>query len=181
MQNTMFFSETSLGTYRLNNKFHLKSHFVLPETFNEINEFCWLLRDGASDLVEKFVKSDFSTNLCKKEKRALHTLVTQKNRVHVINDTDKNLGPANADKSDVIKECKRQLYDVDTYLTSSKEEMELFLLKNIELLRRIMDRHFYLGNCSQKEKEFLLSHVHTFVILYVQNVHQPPQDLTISI
>ena len=134
MQNKMFFSETSPGTFKLNKQFHLKTHFVSKETFNEVDEFCWLLRDGISNLVEKFIKSDFSTNLCKKEKRALHTLVTEKNRVHVINDTDKNLGPANADKSDVIKECKRQLYDVDTYLKLSKEEMELFLLKNIALL-----------------------------------------------
>ena len=160
MQNSMFFSETSLEMYCLDNQFNLKSHFVLPETFNEVNEFCWLLRDGISNLVEKFIKSDFSTNLCKKEKRALHTLVTEKNRVHVINDTDKNLGPANADKSDGIKECKRQLYDVDTYLKLSKEEMEMFLLKNIALLRGTVGHHFYLGNCSQKEKEFLLSNVH---------------------
>ena len=46
-------------------------------------------------------------NLSVKEKRALHKLITEKNKIHVINDTDKNLGPANADKSDVIKECKR--------------------------------------------------------------------------
>ena len=164
MQNKMFFSESSPGTYQLNKQFHLKTYFVSKETFNEVDEFCWLLRDGISDLVEKYVKFDSTTNLCKKEKRALHTLVTEKNRVHVINDTDKNLGPASADKSDVIRECKRQLYDVDTYLKLSKEEMELFLIKNIELLRRTVDRHFYMGNCSQKEKEFLLSHVQTFVI-----------------
>ena len=57
MQNAMFFSETSPGTYRLNNKFHLKSHFVSPETFNEVNEFCWLLRDGISDLMRLHIKS----------------------------------------------------------------------------------------------------------------------------
>jgi len=78
MQNNMFFSETSPGTYHLNKKFHLKSHFVSPETFNEVNEFCWLLRDGINDLVEKFIKSDSTSNLGKKEKRALHKLVTEK-------------------------------------------------------------------------------------------------------
>ena len=40
----------------------------------------------------------------------------------------------------------------------------MILLKNIALLRGTVERHFYLGNCSQKEKEFLLSHVQTFVI-----------------
>ena len=63
MQNVMCFSEMSLGTYQLNKQFHLKTHFVSKETFNEVDEFCWLLRDGISDLVEKFVKSDFSSNL----------------------------------------------------------------------------------------------------------------------
>ena len=66
-------------------------------------------------MVIKFIKHDSTSNLCEKEKRALHKLVTENNRVHVINDTDKNLGPANADKTDVINECKRQLYDVVTY------------------------------------------------------------------
>ena len=106
MQNSMFFSETSPGTFRLDKQFHLKSHFVLKETFNEVHEFCWLLRDGISDLVIKFIKHDSTSNLCEKEKRALHKLVTENNCVHVINDTDKNLGPANTDKSDVINECK---------------------------------------------------------------------------
>ena len=98
------------------------------------------------------------------EKRALCKLITEKNKIHVVNDTDKNLGPANADKSDVIKECKRQLYDVNTYLKLSKEEMELFLLKNIALRRGTVERHFYLGNCTQKEKEFLLSNVCNYII-----------------
>ena len=160
----MFFSEISPGTYRLDNKFHLKSHFVSPETFNEVNEFCWLLRDGISDLVENIIKHDSSSNLGKKEKRALHTLVTEKNRIQVINDTDKNLGPANADKSDVINECKRQLYDVDTYVKLSLEKMEKFLQDSIAALRRTVNRHFYLGNCSQKEKEFLLSNVFNYAI-----------------
>ena len=119
---------------------------------------------GISDLIEKFIKPDSTSNLGKKEKRALHKLVKEKNRIHVINDTDKNLGPANADKSDVIKECKRQLYDVDTYNKLSFEEMKLFLQKSIAALRRTVERHFYLGNCSQKEKEFLLSNVFNYAI-----------------
>ena len=72
-----------------------------------------------------------------KKKRALHKLVTEKNKIHVINDTDKNLGPANADKSDVINKCKRQLFDVSTYLKLSKTEMETFLIKSIAKLRML--------------------------------------------
>ena len=79
-------------------------------------------------------------------------MVTERNRVHVINDTDKNLGPANTVKSDVIGECKRQLFDVTTYLKLSKEEMETFLTKSIEALRRTVEHHFYVENCSQKSK-----------------------------
>ena len=91
------------------------------------------------------MKFDVTSNLSGKEKRALHKLITEKNKTYVVNDTDKNLGPANADKPDVIKECKRQLYDVDTYNKLSFEEMKLFLQKSITALRRTVERHFYLG------------------------------------
>ena len=43
-------------------------------------------------------------------------------------------------------------------------EMETFLIKNIAKLRMVVEHPFYLGNCSQKEKEFLLSNVHNYVI-----------------
>ena len=99
---------------------------MAKESSKEIDEFCWQLRDGINDIVENLAKSDINSNLSVKEKRALHKLITEKNKIHVINDTDKNLGPANADKSDVIKECKRQLFDVLTYLKLSKEEVEIF-------------------------------------------------------
>ena len=107
LQNSLFFVETTPGTYCLNKQFRLKNYFVARESSNEIDEFCWQLRDGINDIVEKLAKHDVSSNLSGKEKRALHKLITEKNKIHVINDTDKNLGPANADKSDIIKECKR--------------------------------------------------------------------------
>ena len=74
----MYFLETSLGTFRLDKQFHLKSNFVSKDTFNEIDEFCWQRRDGISEIVENQVKYDSTTNLCKKEKRALHTLIAEK-------------------------------------------------------------------------------------------------------
>ena len=77
MQNNMFFSETSPGTYHLNKKFHLKSHFVSPETFNEVNEFCWLLRDGISDLVEK-TSIMIPRQTCVKKKKEHFTLWLQR-------------------------------------------------------------------------------------------------------
>ena len=44
-------------------------------------EFCWQLRDGINDIVEKLAKYDVSTNLSEKEKRALHKLITEKNKI----------------------------------------------------------------------------------------------------
>ena len=54
-------------------------------------------------------------NLSNQEKRALKMLIKNRNVKICIDDTDKNLGPISADKSDVIKECHRQLYDIITY------------------------------------------------------------------
>ena len=54
-------------------------------------------------------------NLSNKEKRSLKMLIKNRNVKVCIDDTDKNLGPISADKSDVIKECHRQLYDIITY------------------------------------------------------------------
>jgi len=51
-----------------------------------------------------------------------------------------------------------------TYSKLSFEEMELFIRKCIMTLRNTVNRHFYLGNCSQKEKDFLLSNVYNYAI-----------------
>ena len=112
----------------------------------------------------KSYQYDISSNLSSKQKRALHKLIAEKNKVHVINDTGKNLGPANADKCDVIMECKRQLLDVATYLKLSTEEVKTFLEKCIFELQRVVNFHFYTGSCSQKEKEFIWSNVSNYVI-----------------
>ena len=45
--------------------------------------------------------------------------------MHDINEMDKNLGPANADKYVVIMECKRQLFDVVTEKVSSDKVQTL--------------------------------------------------------
>ena len=68
-------------------------------------------------------------NLSNKEFSELQKIVVNKNVVHVVNDTDKNLGAVVADKKDVIAECKRQLYDIKTYLKLSMEEMEILIAK----------------------------------------------------
>ena len=56
-------------------------------------------------------------------------LYDNKNKVHLINDTDKNLEAAIADKEDVIFECKRQLFDINTRIKLSLEKMEMLISK----------------------------------------------------
>ena len=89
----------------------------------EIDEFCHKIRDGISDIIES--KNILNKqNLSKLEFSALQFLMEMKNQKFIINDSNKNLGAAAAEKEDVIKECKRQLYDINTYLRLSWEEVE---------------------------------------------------------
>ena len=41
LQNNLVFSETTPGTFCLDKQFHLKTHFVAKDTYNEVDEFCW--------------------------------------------------------------------------------------------------------------------------------------------
>ena len=64
----MFFVETTPGTYCLNKQFRLKNYFVARESSNEIDDFCWQLRDGINDIIDNLTKHDVSSNLSGKEK-----------------------------------------------------------------------------------------------------------------
>ena len=50
-----------------------------------------------------------------------------KNKSKVINNTDKNMGAADTDKTYIILECVTQLGDVKTYLKISEEEVKQFI------------------------------------------------------
>ena len=76
----MYFSETTLGTFCLDKQFHLKSHFCGKDTYNEVDEICWQLREGINELIENQVRFDINSNLSGKEKRALHKLVPEKTK-----------------------------------------------------------------------------------------------------
>ena len=65
-----------------------------------------------------------------KEKKALNRLIQNRNVEICVNDTDKNLGAISADKEDVILECRRQLYDVITYI-GKKQKILLIKLSLI--------------------------------------------------
>jgi hypothetical protein len=67
--------------------------------------------------------------MSKKEFSALQNVMEAKNENQVIDDSDKNLKAVMADKEDVVIECKRQLYDISTYVKLSFEEMEILVAK----------------------------------------------------
>ena len=99
-----------------------------------------------------------------KEKSALRLLKIHRNQTVVLNDTDKNVGPAAADTTKVIEECKRQLYDKEVYKFLNEEQAKQFV-KEIQIrLRNIVSRHKKNGICSTKEAEFLLSKMNNFDI-----------------
>ena len=77
-----------------------------------------------------------------------------KNKDQVINDSDKNLGAIMADKTDVVKECQRQLYDIKTYIKLSLEEMEILIAKIKSELSEIVGKYKSNNLCSTKEKRF---------------------------
>ena len=81
-----------------------------------------------------------------------------------INDTDKNLGSISTDKSDVIKECQRQLYDIITYNKISWEQAKQPIAKIKLDLKRIVNKHMIKGSCSKFEAKFLLSKIDSFSI-----------------
>ena len=88
----MFFVETTPRMSCLKKQFCLKNHHVAKDTFNETDEFCWQLKDGINDIVENQIKFDCSVNLSTKN----GTSQIDCGKVHVFNDMDKNVEPANA-------------------------------------------------------------------------------------
>ena len=56
-------------------------------------------------------------------------------------DMDKNLGPISKDKSDVIKECQRHLYDIITYNKISWEQAKQPIEKVKNVLRKTVNKH----------------------------------------
>ena len=109
MTNKMFFEETKPGVFERNKNLHIKSNRWVNAQYNEIDNFCFNLRDGILNIFEH-VNLEVSKNLFDNEFSELLKLKKLKNKDQVINDSDKNLGAVKADKMDVVKECQRQLY-----------------------------------------------------------------------
>ena len=124
-----------------NKNFHIKSNRWVDEQYNEIDNFCFKLRDGITNPFENF-PLETKQNLSNKEFFELQNIRNLKNKTKVINDSDKNLGAVMADKTDVITECKRQLYAVKTYIKLSLEEMEFLIAKiNQNFQKWLVDRN----------------------------------------
>ena len=130
--------------------------------YTAINNFCWNARDAINILFEKDRKE--KQNLSKKGKRSLNMLIKNRNVKVCVNDMEKNLGPMSADKSDVIKECHRQLYAIITYNKISWEEAKHLIEKIKTDLRIIIKKHSEKGSCSNFEAKFLLSKIDSFPI-----------------
>ena len=80
---------------------------------------------------------------------------------YVVNDTDTNLGAAIVDKQYVIKECKLQLFDGNTYIVLSMEEMKMLIAKIQTELLEVFNKHKIRKSCNNKEATFILSKTKT--------------------
>ena len=100
----------------------MKSLWNCAEEYNNFNRFCYDIQDRLNVLFQSTMGMKRSQNMSNQEKTALRKLRLNKNVNVVINDTDKNVGPACADKTEVIEECRRQLYEKKVYNQLTQEE-----------------------------------------------------------
>ena len=132
MHNKVYFTETKPGVFERNARFKLKTNFVANIKYKEIDSFGWRVREKITEIVEKTLKQKFGQNISNKEKTALKNLIRAKNESIVINDTDKNMGAADADKEDVIFVCVRRLGDIKTSFKISEEELKKNLFQKFK-------------------------------------------------
>ena len=95
------------------------------------------------------------------EKTALKFLKQNRNVNTVINDTDKNVGPASADKEEANQ---RQLTEKRVYTQLFQEEADQLIRIIKKQLSIIVNKYILKGNCSNKEAAFLLSKLNGFKI-----------------
>ena len=165
MNNKMFFFvEKSPGTFVRDKTFRIKSSWNCMEEYNDVNKFCFNVRDRLDIVFQKNLGTKRSQNMSNKEKTALKVLQQNKNVSVVINDTDKNVGPACADKEDVIKESRRQLHEKRVYNQLTQEEADQLIRVIKKRLSTIVNKHTLKGVCSKKEAAFLLSNLNKFKI-----------------
>ena len=72
----------------------------------------------------------------------------------IINDTDKNVGPATAATTNVIKESRRQLYDTEVFKTFTDEQVKISVREVQTCLWKIIIKYKNRGKCSKMEESF---------------------------
>ena len=109
--------------------------------YNSVNKFCFDVRDRLDEVFQRTMGMKRAQNMSNQEKTALRILHRNKNVDVFINDTDKNVGPACADKDDVINECTRQLYEKRVYNQLTKEEAEQLIRVIKKRLENVVNKH----------------------------------------
>ena len=133
------------------------------QEYSSVNKFCFHVRDRLDEVFQRTMGMKRAQNMSNQEKTALRILHRNKNVDVIINDTDKNVGPACADKDDVINECTRQLYEKRVYNQLTKEEAEQLIRVIKKRLENVVNNHMIKGFCSKKEQQFLLSNLNGFI------------------
>ena len=78
------------------------------------------------------------------------------------------------DKSDAIKEGRRQLYGHTTYFKLS-EDAKNDLIRRIKFqLESIVSKHYYKGNCSFNKTIFLFSNMEGYTFYIVWKILKKP-------
>ena len=117
----------------------MKSSWNCAEEYYNVNQFCYGIRDRLNVLFQSTMGMKRSQNMS-------------------------NVGPACADKTDVIEECRRQLYEKKVYNQLTQEEANQLIRVIKKHLSNIVNKHTIRGNCSKRESEFLLSNLNKFNI-----------------
>ena len=114
----------------------MKTNWEAKIVHKEVEAFGWRVRDKISEMMESKIHEKVGQNISNKEKTSLKKLILAKNKNIVINDTDKNMGAADADKQDVVDECVRQLSEQKTYLKITEEKLK-YIISEIQINLKI--------------------------------------------
>ena len=131
---------------------------------DSVDKFCFDVPVRLDKIFQRTMGMKRAQNMSNQEKTALRILHRNKNVDVIINDTEKNVGPACADKDDVINECKRQLYEKRVYNQLTKEEAEQLIQVIKKRLEKVVNNHMIKGFCSKKEQQFLLLNLNGFKV-----------------
>ena len=81
----------------------MKNSWSVQEYYSvDVHKFCFDVRDRLDEVFQHTMGMKRAQNMSDQEKTALRILHRNKNVDGVINDTDKNVGPACAGKNDVL-------------------------------------------------------------------------------